>query len=275
MRNLFRFLLRNYFFLMFLLLEIISMILIVSNNNFQRVKFINSSNSIAGSFYSSYNSVSDYFSLRKENEKLARENAMLRNQLQRYQMAGAIAVQGTDSIGGQLFEYMSAKVISNSVNRQFNYITLDKGSIHGIKPDMGIICPDGVVGVITNVSPYFSTALSLLNKRLSIPAKIKNSNFFGSLVWDGKSATSAELNDIPFHVQLAEGDTVVTSGFSTVFPEGIQIGTIKEFNTASGSNFYHIAVQLTTEFRSLNYVQIITNKRRQEQKQLESYNTYD
>jgi len=274
MRSLFRFLIRNYFVMMFLALEAISLVLIVSYNNYQRVTFVNSSNDFAGTIFERFSNLGDYFSLKRTNDKLASENASLRKQLQlRVMLQEKYPVNRPDTVDAPAYYFTSAKVISNSVNKQFNYISLNKGSRHGIKPDMGIISADGVVGVITNVSQNYSTGLSLLNKRLRIPAKFIKNSYFGSLVWDGESPSSADLKDIPFSVMVNVGDTVVTSGYSSIFPEGIMIGTIEKWDQESGTNFYNIKVKLSTNFRTLRYVEVVKNTKQDELKRLETNNT--
>lgn len=273
MRSLFRFLLRNYFVMMFLALEAISFSLIVSLNNYQRVAFVNSSNDIVGTLYERFSHFDDYFSLSRTNARLAAENASLRKQLEfRIRNQEKYPVNRPDTVDAPAYYFASAKVISNSVNKQFNYITLNKGSRQGIKPDMGVISADGVVGVITNVSPNYSTGLSILNKRLSIPAKINKNNYFGALVWDGEHSNTADLKEIPFHIIVNVGDTVVTSGYSSIFPEGIMIGTISKFDVEGGTNFYNIKVELSTNFRTLKYVEVVKNTKQDELKRIESNN---
>jgi rod shape-determining protein MreC len=273
MRSLFRFLARNYFLMMFLALEAISLALIVSFNDYQRVTFFNSSNNLFGSVYERFSTMDDYFSLGRTNARLAAENASLRKQLyMRIKNQENYPINRPDTIDAPAYIFTSAKVISNSVNKQFNYITINKGSRHGIKPDMGIINADGVVGVITNVSQNYSTGLSLLNKRLLIPAKITTNNYFGSLVWDGEHYNTADLKEIPFHVIVNVGDTVVTSGYSNIFPDGIMIGRIKKYDAISGTNFYDIKVELSTNFKTLKYVEVVQNTKRAELIKLESNN---
>jgi rod shape-determining protein MreC len=273
MRSLFRFLIRNYFLMMFLALEAISMVLIVSFNNYQRVTFFNSSNNLAGTVYERFSTLDDYFSLGRTNAHLAAENASLRKQLQmRIMNQEKYPINRPDTVNAPAYIFTSAKVISNSSNKQFNYITLNKGSRQGIKPDMGIINSDGVVGVITNVSPNYSTGLSLLNKRFSISAKITKNNYSGSLVWDGEHYNTADLKEIPFHVIVNVGDSVVTSANSGIFPEGIMIGTITTFDQISGTNFYNIKVELSTNFKTLKYVEVVQNTKHAELMKLESNN---
>ncbi|HCY42692.1 MAG TPA: rod shape-determining protein MreC [Prolixibacteraceae bacterium] len=273
MRSLFRFLLRNYFLMMFLALEAISFVLIVSFNNYQRVTFFNSSNNFAGTVYEKFSSIDDYFSLSRTNARLAAENASLRKQLQfRMSLQEQYPVNRPDTVDAPAYIFTSAKVINNSVNKQFNYITLNKGSRHGIKPDMGIIDASGVVGVITNVSPNYSTGLSLLNKRFSISAQINKNKYAGSLMWDGEHYNTADLKEIPFNVEVSVGDTVVTSSHSGIFPEGIMIGTIIKRDVSSGTNFYNIKVELSTSFKTLKYVEVVQNTKRTELIKLESNN---
>ncbi len=274
MRSLFRFLARNYFLMMFLALEVISVVLMVSFNNYQRVTFLNSSNSMFGEVYERFSTMDDYFSLGRTNARLSAENASLRKQLySRIANQEKYPINRPDTVDAPAYIFTSAKVISNSANKQFNYITLNKGSRQGIKPDMGIINDQGVVGVITNVSPNFSTGLSILNKRLGIPAKISKINYFGNLVWDGEHYNTADLKEIPFHIIVNVGDTIVTSGYSNVFPEGIMIGTITKFDVESGTNFYNIKVELSTNFKTLKYVEVVQNTKRAELIKLESNNT--
>jgi rod shape-determining protein MreC len=259
--------------MMFLILEAISLVLIVSLNDYQRVTFFNSSNNFAGTIYERFSNLDDYFSLGRTNARLAAENASLRKQLQmRIMNQENYPINRPDTVEAPAYIFTSAKVISNSVNKQFNYITINKGSRHGIKPDMGIINADGVVGVITNVSQNYSTGLSLLNKRLLIPAKITTNNYFGSLVWDGEHYNTADLKEIPFHVIVNVGDTVVTSGYSNIFPDGMMIGIIKKFGVVSGTNFYDIKVELSTNFKTLKYVEVVQNTKRAELIKLESNN---
>jgi rod shape-determining protein MreC len=259
--------------MMFLALEAISLVLMVSFNDYQRVTFFNSSNNLAGTVYEKFSNLDDYFSLSRTNARLAAENASLHKQLQnRIMNQENYPVNRPDTVDAPAYIFTSAKVISNSVNKQFNYISLNKGSRQGIKPDMGIINSEGVVGVITNVSANYSTGLSLLNKRLSIPAKITKNNYFGALVWDGEHYNTADLKEIPFHIIVNVGDTVVTSGFSNIFPEGIMIGTIKKFDVESGTNFYNIKVELSTNFKRLKYIEVVQNTKRPELIKLETNN---
>lgn len=273
MRSLFRYLIRNYGFFLFVILEILAMYFVFQHNNYQKVKYLNSSSAITGSVYNSFHSVIDYFELSKVNEELAAENARLRSRLQTEPGELPVAEPETPAFvpsDSTLFRFVSAKVINNSVNRPFNYITLNKGRKDGIQPDQGIISPSGIVGVVTNVSESYATGLSVLNQRWSVSAKLKKNGFLGSLIWNGDDYRFADLLEIPFHVELQTGDTLITSGYSSIFPEGVLIGTIHTFEKPEGENYYNISVQLATNFKALSYVEVVENTNKEEIEGLEN-----
>jgi rod shape-determining protein MreC len=277
MRSLFRFLVRNHVFFLFLTLEIFSLVLIFNYNNYQKVTFLNASNRVTASVYGSFNQVVNYFRLTRINEELAAENSGLKNQLLIYkQHLEEIDSASVDiNLNNGQFKFISARIINNTVNRQYNYFTLNKGRRQGVVPDQGIISGNGVVGIINNVSDSYSTGLSLLNKRLKISGKLKKNNYFGSISWEGTNYRYIQLNEIPPHVELAYGDTVVTSGSSAYFPEGILIGTIESFEIKRGESFYTIRVKLAVDFESLTYADIIKNFDKVEIKTLESLTRND
>ncbi len=272
MRSLLRYLVRNYAFVLFLLLEGAALTMVFSHNSYQKSKYLNSSNRISGKIYETYNSVIQYFRLAEVNKDLAAENARLLNIIEN--MSGIEVA--TDSVisnriaADSAYRFIPARIINNSVNKPFNYITLNKGRKDGIKSDQGIISDKGIAGVVTHVSSSYSVGLSLLNSRWSVSAMLKNSGYFGSLTWRGGNYRTAELTEIPLHVDVAPGDTVVTSGYSSVFPEGIMIGIIEGFTRPDGENYYAIKVELATDFKSLSYVEVIVNLNRPEIEELEN-----
>lgn len=246
------------------------MLLLVNYNNYQKTEFLNSSNAVAGNLYKKISSTTDYLALAEINEQLNRENARLKNILaDSYKMSVDSSVLYNDSLYQQQYIYRTAKIINNSVNKHLNYITLDKGSLHGVKPEMAVVTANGVVGVVISVSKNFSTAISLLNSRISVSSKIKKNDYFGSLTWDGKDYKTARLFEIPVHVPLQPGDTIVTSGFSSIFPEGLLLGTIQEVLPSSGGNFHEVIITFTNDFKSLSYVKLIGNLMKTERIQLE------
>jgi len=277
MRSLLRYLLKNYAFVLFLLLEGVALTLLFTYNSYQRSKYLNSSNRITGNIYEAYNSVVQYFHLTQINQNLAEENAELRTLLEN--QAGIVAaddsmfmsLEETDT----LYRFTPARVINNSVNRSFNYFTLNKGREDGIESDQGVISGGGIVGVVTQVSESYAVGISVLNSRWSISAMVKKNGYYGSLIWRGENYRLAELTEIPLHVDISPGDSVVTSGYSSIFPEGIMIGTIQDFSRPSGENYYSIKVKLSTDFKNLSYVEVIENQDRPEIDKLENIITDD
>ncbi len=276
MKNIFVFIWRNHFVFLFLILQSFSVYLLVQNNDYQRASFINSANSVSGKFFSVYNGIREYFYLKQTNEDLAAENAELRkkqpNAFIRYDVK---VFHIKDTVYRQQYTYRSAKVVNNTVNKRNNYLTLNRGSIHGMKKDMGVITPNGVVGIVKDVSENFCTVISMLHVNSKISAQIKNNNYYGSLVWNGNNASQVDLVDIPSHVKLHKGDTVVTTSFSKRFPEGIIVGTIEEFDLEAGDNFYTIKIKPGVDFRSVSNVYVVDNLLKNEQQQLEEDSTND
>ena len=256
MRSLLHLLTRIYFFLFFLLLEIFCLILIVNFNNYHKIVFTNSTNHFIGNIYKQSSTFYSIFNLKEINSDLAYENTRLRNKLEKIKVFDNTKNIYADSVG---YIFTAAKVINNSVSKLDNYITLDKGIKDGIKTGMGIISPNGIVGIITNVSEHFSMGPTVINKKWKVSARIKKNNYFGSLAWDGKDYRFALLNEIPTHVILNIGDTIVTSSYSSVFPEGYLIGKIEKFHHKEGDNFYNIKIRLSTNFMALRYVNIVKN----------------
>ena len=270
MRNLFLFLWRYNFFIFFLLLEACCIYLIVQNSNYRRASFINSTNRVAAEVNSGVSAVTEYINLRTTNEALARQNATLRGLFPDvYYIDSALRRTVSDTNYRQQYTFLTAKVVNNSVNRRSNYLTLDRGSLQGVKPEMGVICPDGVVGIVKDVSEHYCSVISFLHKDSRISARNRKNGDLGSLVCGGTDDAHGQLTDIAKHVKLAPGDTIVTSSFSAIFPEGVMIGVIDRVNPETSDNFQDIDVKLSTPFASLSYVYIVGNLYKEEQRALE------
>lgn len=273
MKTLIRFLFKYHFVLLFLLFELISFTILVQSNSFHRASFLNSSGRMIAGMLESVQEIKDYFYLKEANAVLAYENAVLRNVLrENYESNTVFKREVEDSLLSVHYEYYPAKVVNNSINKQHNYITLNKGAVNGIESEMGVVVNNSLVGVVKNVSKHYCTVISVINKHLSISAKIKKNNYYGSVHWYGNDYKLASLDDIPFHVNLEVGDTVVTTGFSSIFPENINIGVISNFTLEEGKNFYDIEIKLTTDFQSISYVYIIDNLLKKERLNLEEEN---
>ena len=277
MREFFRFIEKYHFFLLFLLFETLALYLVVTSNQLQKQTFISTSNRLTSSIVEISGNFKNYFLLKKSNDELSRENAHLRSRLQNIaESVTNINVASTiDSGIAQHYTFRQAKVVNNSVNKKYNYLTLNKGFIHGVKSETGVISARGLVGVVYNVSPSYSTVISLLNTNFKVSAKLRDSNFFGSLEWDGKSYRHAILSEIPAHAPVQLGEAVVTSGYSTIFPEGILVGIVEEIELGEGDGFYHIIVKLSVDFKNLAYVEVVEKMTGDQQKNLEKQNEDD
>lgn len=276
MRNLLLFFVRYHLLFLFLALQGISLYIYIQYNNYQRSVFYNSSNYVVGQFYQRVNNVKSYFNLRTVNNDLAEENARLRALLKESQYIDTSTFRlKEDTTLHQKYMYIDADVIRNTVNLKNNFITLNRGSVHGITEGMGVISSKGVVGKIHTVSANFCTVLSLLNPNTRIPPKIEGNDYFGTLTWDGDNPSFATLNEINMHAPVKEGQRVVTSGYSNIYPENIPIGTIEEKFVPPGENFYKIKVRLFTNFETLQKVYIIKNLLQAEQDTLEKRSNID
>ncbi len=274
MKRLFQLLWNNNFTLLFIFLWSISIYLVVLNNRFQQVYVVNSSNRVAASILESMHEVSEYLSLKETNISLSRENAELRSRLASNFYTLSVSDSSiNDSLFLQQYTYMPARVVNSTINRRNNYLTLDKGSRHGIKPDMGVISSDGVVGIVKDVSEHYCTVMSLLHKNSRVSARFKKSNYFGSVVWNGEDSREAELLEVAKHVKFKKGDTLVTTVFSTVFPEGVPVGTVSGYELKNDANFFEIDLKLATDYARLTHVYIVKNLLKDEQRKLEMEST--
>ncbi len=259
MERLFYFFYQYRAFFTFLALELFASWLIVQNNQYQSTKFFNSSNRLAANIIGTTQGIKEYFSLRRINEELANENAELRTKLeQRNQSLYTLEVrERQDPAIINRFEYISAKVINNSVERFKNFITINKGEADGVKPGMAVISSVGAIGKVKSVSEHYAVLISLLNTDEYTSSVIKRTNHFGSLNWDGKSPLYSHLNFIPRHANPEVGDTIVTSGYNAVFPEGIMIGVIDEVSLGPEAQFFDIRVKLAQDFTKLAFVEVV------------------
>ena len=272
MRSLLLLLLRYGHVLLFLSLETLCFYLIVKNNDYQRSVYIHSSNKISGDLMEEVNGWKDYFRLQEINDSIAMENARLRERLLYFAQLEKIPVDTLKTLSNSNLEIIPAKVINNSIQLLNNYITLNKGMVDGVEKRMGVLAKDGVVGVVEHVSENFSTVLPFLNSRSRIRGMISRNGAIGSVSWDGRSPDILIMEGIPKHLSVQQGDTVLTSGYSTIFPEGYPIGVVTEVNLPRGSNTFVIRLRTPVSMGELKYVYIIRNKDQPEQLELESLN---
>jgi len=275
MQNIVRFFTKIGSFLLFALLEGVALYLLFSSNNFQQSVFFTSANNLSGAVYSLEESISGFFYLKSENEVLMNENnrlykeiQLLTNQLDQYTDTAGIALM-RDKLPGE-FELISAKVIHNSVTHQRNFITLKGGRLAGIAPEMGVANSDGIIGVVSHVSDNYSVVIPVLCPPNRFSCKLKKSNTTGSLVWNGDDRRFAMMEEVPPYVSVSKGDTVVTSGYSAIFPEGIMVGVVEEYNVGEDANFLTLKVRLAVHFDALSNVRVIRFNKRKEYNQLKT-----
>ena len=269
MRNLLNFLARYNTLFLFLLLEGIALYLVVTRNNYHNSRMIVGVRGITRIVDEKISNTRNYLRLRSINSDLAIENSTLKNSMGKLtEKQTLLFSQVYDTLFHQQYEYTPANLVNNSVNRQKNFFTLSKGKKQGVDAGMAVISSDGVAGMIVGSSDNYSVGMSLLNLDFRLSSRIKSNGYFGSLNWDGRDYRYAVLNEIPQHVNIAIGDTVETTGYSAIFPAGIMVGVISDFEK-SGSDFYRIRVSLATNFRRIQYVSVIRNLKKSEQQQLE------
>lgn len=271
MRNLLNFFAKNSPFFSWLLLAILSIVLLCQNNPYHRSVWFGSANVVVGSIYDFQSSVTGYIGLREINEdlldrtgQLEAENLFLRQQLQQYEDQEKHLA---DTISQ--YRYMMAHVVGNTITQAENYITLDKGSLDGVVQDLGVADQNGIVGIVSKVSEHYSLVISVLNPKLRLSVMLKNTESFGSLVWDGADYRYAYLEDLPRSVKFELGDTIVTTGYTTSFPKNVLVGRVAESQDTGGS-FLRLRVELFTDFNRINDVHVILNAKQEEQQALES-----
>ncbi len=273
MRQIINFIIKYKHGLLFVFLQFIALFFTVQNHSYHRSRFINSANTITGGIYKRSSSVNEYMNLRTENKKLADENTRLKNLLY-------LSPIYTDSLHKivvdfnlyyQTYKFVPAKTINNSYTKRNNYLTLNKGENDGIGPEMGVANSRGIIGVTKSVSKHYSTVISVLNENSRIHAKFKNNNHFGTLYWDGEDYKIVQLHDIPRQAKFKLGDTIITGGKSTIFPEGIPIGTIKDFSIQNHT-YDRIDVELFNDMSAISNVNVISNLNKLEIQNLESQN---
>ncbi len=277
MRNLLIFINKYNAFFLFLIFEVSSLIIYIKYNSFQKASFINSTNKVTSTLYTQVNGFKSYLSLKEVNDSLARENARLRTQLKSSFYIDTIAKRKVnDTIYKQQYAYIEAKVINNSVNRSNNYITINKGSAHGIGKGMGVICSSGLVGKVVFVSEHLSVVQSLLHKDSRFSAMLAKSKELGYIEWsDNLDPQKGFLKDVSNNAQPKLGEDVVTSQYSSLFPAGIPIGKVSNLHTKAGGFALNMEVKLAVNFSKLQYVDVIINKFAPEQASLEAQQKKD
>lgn len=272
MQQIINFFLRNKTFLLYLFLLFLSIVFTIQSHSYHKSRFINSANFLSGGVYNSANDITSYFNLKSQNLLLHEENSDLRSLL--YKPNDSLYQKNVDSTYvGITYKFISAEVIKNSYSSINNVLLINRGKGDSIKQDFGVITSKGILGIIDQTSRKYATVLSILNTNIKISAQLKNTNHFGSLMWDTKSPNIIQLNEISKIAPLKKGDTIVTSGRSVIFPKGIPIGIIDDFKLDAAENFYTIDVKLFNDMTNIEHVYIIENEDKDEiNNLLDAYN---
>lgn len=262
MYSLWRFILKHHFVILFILLEVVSVLLLARSQNFHRNRVVNTTSDAVGLVYEWSSEVSDYLSLSKTNRQLAEENARLRQQLSITIDTTLVAydIRERDTV----YEFIPAQVVNNSIGQVNNYIIINKGKVDGIEPDMGVISSDGIVGVVADVSRHYASILSLLHSHSGVGVRFKNSQELGSLKWGNNNYRYGIVEDIPTHVILHPGDTVVTSAYSFIYPADLMVGTVVETRHSSSGALNTAKIRFATDFATLRHVYVIRNMHKPE-----------
>ncbi len=265
MNELFSFIVKNSKWFVFTFFVVISCMLLFRDDPYRQHVYITSAGKLASTAYKSANNVTSYFNLHEINEDLNRNNAELQARIAALEenLDALREAAFTDTLvpdsGVPPFSFIVAHVINNSIARPYNYLTVNKGSADGVRPELGVIDRNGVVGIVSNVGTHSARVISLLNPHFRLSCKIKRSDYFGSLVWDGKNPTEAVLEELPRHTVFKVGDTIVTSGYSAVFPPGLPVGVVLDDDTDKNQNFFTLRVRLLADFTTLSNVQVVVN----------------
>ena len=262
MRNLIDFLIRYSNFLIFLILEVVAFILIGTTHEYQRSSMWSSTNRIVASSNAIRSSIKGYFHLREDNELLVEENALLKSKLMNLQNGiEPLVERNSQYIYTHLdWEYIPAKVIDITTHKQHNHLTLNKGARDGIEKDMGVVCADGLVGIVSTVAEKYSLVVPIIHTNISVSTRLISCGQIGGTQWDGRDYQYVHLTDIARHISIHTNDTVVTSGLTSVFPEGILVGVIDHIELNPGDNYHSAKIKLSTNYRALKYVQVLRNK---------------
>ena len=270
MNELFGLILRHSKWLVFTIYVVIGCMLLFNGDPYRQHVFMTSAGRMASTVYKGANNVTSYFDLREINDDLNRRNAELQAEIVRLQEtidalheANYNDTLALDS-GVRHFDFIVAHVINNSISHPFNYLTINKGSADGVRPELGVIDRNGVVGIVSTTGAHSARVISLLNPHFRLSCKIKRSDYFGSLVWDGENPGEALLEELPRHTVYQPGDTIVTSGYSAVFPSGLPVGTVVEAESDRNQNFFTLRIKLLADFTTLGNVQVVVNNQADE-----------
>ena len=265
MQNLIAFFTKNFHWLLFLFLELVCVVLLFRYNSYQGSVWVSSANAVVGKVYEWQSDIEQFFSLEERARRLTDENIALERQLSRVRQE-LLDLKGDSALADSMMQdviselhLLPAKMVSNSLRRPDNLLTVDRGRADGVLPDMGVVSGTGLVGVVYMAGQHYSVVMPLLNVHSRVSCAIRGHGYFGYMAWDGSSATDAFMEDVPRHAQFNTGEWVETSGYSDIFPPGITIGQITSIGNSADGLSYRLRVRLNTDFSRLREVSIITD----------------
>lgn len=264
MQQIFNFLIRYKNTILFLLLLSVSLFFTVQSHSYHKSKFVSSANFITGGLYDWTNDMSSYLHLREYNERLAQENEYLRTLLFEKNELDSISIKMDSSSYNNPYSLISTQVISNNYSKRDNYLLLRGGKKDGIKTDLGVITSNGIIGIVEEITENYTRVLSILNSNSAINVRLKKSNHYGTLVWNGDNPNVVQLTYVPKIANVQKGDTVITGGKSFIFPEGVPVGIVQDFQLGENESYYHIDIQLFNDMTNIGYVYVIENKKKEE-----------
>ncbi len=265
MYNLIRFFKIYHSFIYFIIFFSISIFLLFTNNSYHRYLNNKAFNELRGVSLSKFNSLSQYVSLKEKNKLLSEENVRIKNLLSKFGSGDLRKITNEDNF----YLFKSARVINNSVFKRNNFLTLDKGSKDSIKVGQGVIINDGIVGIVKSVSKNYSLVISILHKKTNVSIKFKKNNYVGSLSWDGFNYMQGEVKDVMNHIEISIGDTIVTSGYGTIFPRDINVGVVSKIKNRDNSGYQKIKIRFLKDLNTVDYVYIVEAKNKLEINKIE------
>lgn len=287
MRKLIEFIIRHRHWLLFLFLETVAIVVLFNDSLYHRAQGLSAVNAVTGRVNSLTGELRSYMGLREKNRILLETNARL--ELEYISLKRAVEAAVADSVRPLLFQpdslhlvpvemkYLTAHVVNASYNRIENFLTIDKGRADGVLPEMGVVSATGVVGAVTAVSDHYALVIPIINPKFKLSCRLKGSEYVGSILWENPGSRIAQLTDLPRHVELSQGDTVVTSGYSSIFPANLMVGRVGKVGTKDKplderNSFSAVPVELSTDFGRLTDVYVIIHKSEEERLDLEEAN---
>jgi len=274
MRRLLEFLAKYNYWFLFIALEVASIVLLFRYNGYHQSIFMSSASGLTGRVYAWQGEVIKYLHLREENEALMRRNTELERKAMYYeslykQLKGdSVYYESLEDLDRTVYSSVPAQVVNNSLDRSKNYITINRGLVDGVGPDMGVVDATGVVGIVYKATDHFALVISLLNSNSNLSCKVQGTDYFGYLKWEDPDPEFASLKDLPRHAEFTLGDTIVTSGYSTVFPEGILVGTVDDMSDSNDGLSYQLKVKLASNFAALTNVRVLGRPGKEELQEL-------